>query len=153
MGKDLIIENNENPEMTCKEFRQFWKGVSEHTQTSASGLHFGVYKAAVKDETLSDIHARQLTMIAQSGVYPVRWSKSMQILMQKRAGKEVDMTNLRYLQLFEADFNQYKQKFIGKVAMENLANLGLLPEEHGSRRGSTATDSSLDVTLTVDVSR
>ena len=77
----------------------------------------------------------------------------MQILMQKRAGKEVDMTNLRYLQLFEADFNQYKQKFIGKVAMENLANSGLLREEHGSRKGSTATDSSLDVTLTVDVSR
>ena len=94
-----------------------------------------------------------MTLIARSGVYPLRWAKSMQILRQKRAGKEVDMSNLRYLQLFEGDFNHFKQKFIGLIAMENLVNSGLLPEEHGSRKGSTAIDSSLDVTLSVDISR
>ena len=77
----------------------------------------------------------------------------MQILMQKRPGEEVDMTNLRYLQLFEGDFNQLKQFFIGLIAMANLVNSGLLPEEHGSRRGSTAVDSIFDVTLSVDISR
>ena len=63
------------------------------------------------------------------------------------------MTNLRYLQLFEGNFNQLKQKFIGMIAMQNLASSGLLPEEHGSRRGSTAVDSSFDVALSVDISR
>ena len=151
--KDLTLENDKIPVVTATEFMQFWNGVSEHTQSSPSGLHYGVYKASAKDESLSDIHAKQMTLIARSGVYPSRWSKSMQILRQKRAGEEVDMSNLRYLQLFEGDFNWLKQIFIGRIAMENLTNSGLLPEEHGSRRGSTAIDASLDVALSVDVSR
>ena len=118
--KDLTLENDKIPVVTATEFMQFWNGVSEHTQSSPSGLHYGVYKASAKDESLSDIHAKQMTLIARSGVYPSRWSKSMQILRQKRAGEEVDMSNLRYLQLFEGDFNWLKQIFIGRIAMKNL---------------------------------
>ena len=153
MGKDLVLTNDKIPMMSTKEFCQFWNGVKEHTQSSAAGLHYGIYKAAAKDEVNTSVHAKQMTSIARSGVYPLRWAKSMQILMQKRAGEEVDMTNLRYLQLFEGDFNHLKQKFIGLIAMENLVNLGLLLEEHGSRRGNTAVDSSFDVALSVDISR
>ena len=101
--------------------------MNEHTQCSASGLYYGTYKAAAKDESNVAVHAEQMSLIATSGVYPMRWARSMQILMQKRAGEEVDMSNLRYLQLFEADFNHFKQKFIGVIAMMNLTNALLYP--------------------------
>ena len=38
-GKELILTNDKIPSMTTKEFSQFWNGVSEHTQSSAVGLH------------------------------------------------------------------------------------------------------------------
>ena len=59
------------------------------------------------------------------------------------------MKNLRYIQLFEADFNHLKQFFIGFMAMRNMERFGFLPEEHFSRRGSPAVDAKLDLVLTI----
>ena len=62
------------------------------------------YKAAVKSEVASKINTQQLTIIARRGVAPVRWGLSLQVLLKKLAGIYL-VEKLRYIQLYEADFN------------------------------------------------
>ena len=89
--------------------------MNEHTLSSASGLHYGTYKAAAKDEFISEAQALQLTLVARSGVHPKRWEMALQMLLAKLRG-ECSVENCRYLIIYEADFNQYKHYFIGGVA-------------------------------------
>ena len=60
---------------------------------------------------------------------------------------------LRYIQLYEADFNVFQQFVFGKEAMDTLTKNGFLLDEHFSRKGSTAEDATFDKTLMADLSR
>ena len=60
---------------------------------------------------------------------------------------------LRYMQLYEADFNFFQQFIFGREAMNSLMDRGLLPEEHFSKKGSTAEDAKFDKTPMADISR
>ena len=59
---------------------------------------------------------------------------------------------LRYIQLHEADFKFFQLFIFGKEAMETLTKNGLLPNEHFSKKGSTAEDVKFDKTLVADMS-
>ena len=59
---------------------------------------------------------------------------------------------LRYIQLYEADFNFFQQFIFGREAMNLLTDNGFLPEEHFSKKGSTAEDAKFDKTLTENLS-
>ena len=61
--------------------------------------------------------------------------------------------NLRYVQLYNADFNLFHQFMFDKEAMTALTKNRFLPEEHFSQRDSIADDAKLDKTLTVNLSR
>ena len=60
---------------------------------------------------------------------------------------------LRYIQLYEANFNFYNQFVFGKRAMNGMSENGFIPEELFSQKGSTAEDAKFDKTLTTDISR
>ena len=81
--------------------------MSEWTTSSLSTIHYGHYKATAKSELVSKINAQQLTVIARSGVAPVRWGMSLQVLLEKLAGICL-VEKLRYIQLYEADFNFFQ---------------------------------------------
>ena len=83
---------------TTKDFQMFWKRISEWTASLALSIHYGHYKAAVKSKILSKINAQQLTVIARSGVAPLRWGMSLQVLLEKLAGICL-VEKLRYIQL------------------------------------------------------
>ena len=77
--KELVDICQRNPrefgrkfEFTKSKFVKFWSRVNEHTQSSASGHHYGFYKAASRDSFGSKAHALQLTLVARSGVPPPR---------------------------------------------------------------------------------
>ena len=63
------------------------------------------------------------------------------------------METLRYMQLYEADFNFFQQFIFGKEAMDTLTKNKLLPHEHFSKKRSTAEDAKFDNTLMADLSR
>ena len=77
---------------------------------------------------------------------------SLQVLLEKLAGVCL-VEKLRYTQLYEADFNFFQQFIFGQEAMRSLTDHGLLPEEHFSKKGSTADDTKFDKTLMEDLSR
>ena len=117
-----------------------------------SGLHYGTYKASAKDTVASEALAKQMTLVARSGVYPPRWEVALQSLLAKAKGATT-IDKSRYLILFEGDYNQFKGHFIGGDANNALEELGVLPDEHFSRRGSTAIDCKFDSTLVEDIGR
>ena len=145
----MKIRNNEGQEIviTPEDFIRFWKQVREFTSSSPSGIHYSHYKASTQCKLSSKIQAQQLTIIARSQVYPERWNVSLQVLLEKIAGVCL-VEKLRYIQLYEADFNFFQQFIFGREAMNSLTDNGFLSEEHLSKKGSTAEDTKSDKTLT-----
>ena len=152
MAKVNPLNFDRKPVISSKSFVSYWLKVNEHTQSSVSGHHYGTYKAAARDETGSEAHALQLTLIARSGVYPVRWGTTIQVLLRQGDGP-CNIENMRYLNLYDAQFNCYKHFIVGGEAMETMTNFGLLPEVHFSKNRSTTVDAKLDTEQMQDICR
>ena len=106
--------------------------------SSPSSIHYGHYKASAENILSSKIHVQQLTVIARSGVAPERWGASLQVLLEKLAGMCL-VEKLKYIQLYEADFNFFQQFIFGRETMNTLMDRGLLPEEHFSNKAAQLT--------------
>ena len=152
MGVKIVNEEGSEIEISPEEFKDFIKKIKEFTSSSMSGTHYGHYKAAIQDEFSTKLLAQQLTVIARSGIPPENWSVGLQVMLEKIAGICL-VEKLRYIQLYEADFNFYNQFVFGKRAMNSLTENGFIPEELFSQKGSTAEDAKFDKTLTMDISR
>ena len=152
MGMKIVNEEGSEIEISPEEFKQFVKRIKEFKSSSMSGIHNGHYKAAVQDDFSTKLLAQQLTVIARSGVPPENWSVGLQVMLEKIAGICL-VDKLRYIQLYEADFQFYNQFVFGKRAMNSLSENGFIPEELFSQKGSTAEDAKFDKTLTTDISR
>ena len=98
MASKTPLSFERKPEISSKNFIAFWSRVNKHTQSSASGHHYGTYKAATKDDTRLEAHALQLTLIERSGVCPVQWGTTIRILLRKGDGP-CTIENTRYLNI------------------------------------------------------
>ncbi len=76
----------------------------------------------------------------------------LQVMLEKIAGVCL-VEKLQAIQLYEADFNCYNQFIFGRQAMQRLTDIGYVPEELFSQKGSTAEDAKFDKTLMTDLSR
>ncbi len=151
IGKQgMKIVNGEGSEIIIspEDFKRFWKRVKEFISSSMSGVHYGHYKAVIQDALSTEILAQQLTVIARSGIPPENWSIGLLFMLKKIAGVCL-VEKLRAIQLYEADFNCYKQFIFGGQAMQALINSGYIPEELFSQKGNTAEDAKFDKTLMV----
>jgi hypothetical protein len=93
-----------------------------------------------------------MNLIIESGTQPHRWGNALQVMLEKVAGVCL-VDKLRSIQLYEADLNWYMKFIFNDITLAKLTELGLLPKEHYSRKGSTAEDACLEKTLTLDISR
>ena len=84
-------------------------------------------------------------------MYPERWNILLQVLLDKIAGVCL-VKKLRYIQLYEADFNFFQQFIFGRKTTNLLTDNGFLPEEHFSKKESTAEDAKFDKTLIENLS-
>ena len=94
----------------------------------------------------------QLNLITRCGAPPSRWKNGLQVLLEKIPGIAL-VDKLRAILLMEGDFNFYNKWIFGHVAVNKLYEIGYIPEDQYSKRGSTAEDSKLDNRLTMDLSR
>ena len=141
-------EGNESIIMPEK-FKHFWRKVNEFTSSSMSGVHYSHY---VHNVSSTEILARQLTVIARSGIPPESWSVGLQVMLEKIAGVCL-VKKLQAIQFYEADFNCYNQFIFGKQAMITLTESRYIPKELFSQNGSTSEDTKFDKTLMADLSR
>jgi len=138
--------------ITNDDYRTFWRKVNESTSSSISGLHFGVYKAAMTSEAITSFLADKLSVTGSYGCPPTRWACGLQVMLEKVAGVAL-VNKLRAILLMEADYNFFNKWVFGYHAINRLYEEGYIPEDQYSQRESTSEDARLDSRLTMDISR
>ena len=101
--------------LNLENYRARWNRAKERTSSSPSGLHFGHYKACAQDDEASEVQAILGYIPLRTGYRPQRWKRAVNCMLGKGKGNEV--TNLRTICLFEADFN-YEN---GEIGRKNIA--------------------------------
>lgn len=91
-------------EITKEDFQQFWWKQKEWTSSSISSLHYGHYKAATTDDTLSKIHALFMEL-AITGGSPLSWWETCLSCMLEKVARVIKVDQFHAILLMEADFN------------------------------------------------
>jgi hypothetical protein len=140
-------------EITKEDFQKYWKKTKERTSSSISGLHYGHYKAAASNDTLSEIHAL-MTELAVTGASPfARWEKGLSCMLEKKAGV-IKVDKLRAILLMEADFNFFNGlMFAGRMMHQAEANERIPLECYGSRKNHEAVEIAVNRRLIADILR
>ena len=140
-------------EITKEDFQKYWRKTKERTSSSISGLHFGHYKAAAANDTLSEIHAL-MTELAVTGASPfARWEKGLSCMLEKKAGV-IKVDKLRAILLMEADFNFFNGlMFAGRMMHQAEANERIPLECYGSRKNHEAVEIAVNRRLIADILR
>ncbi|KAL7506238.1 hypothetical protein ACHAXN_003506 [Cyclotella atomus] len=124
-------------QMTTKEFQESMKVTHEDTSSSASGLHYTLWKAIAKDDDLSATHAIMISLPFMYGFVCERWRKIIDCMLEKKAGvRQIHI--MRIICLFEADFNTLLKFYFNKHIMPNAEKSGLSPDQWGGRNNRSA---------------
>lgn len=147
IGRDAV-------RLTCtkEEFQLYWKRVSENTSSSFSGIHFGHYVTAAKNDRLASFFAKKISYIAQSGRAPSRWGSGLNVLLEKVAGVAL-VNKLRAILLMEADMNMHNRLIFGDRMMEVARENNLVPDEQYAEKESDSQDGVFLKRLLSDISR
>jgi hypothetical protein len=140
-------------EITKEDFQRYWKKPRERTSSSISGLHYGHYKAAATDDTLSKIHAL-MTELAVTGASPFAQSEmGLSCMLEKTAGV-IKVEKLRAILLMEADFNFFNGLMFAGRMMQRAELLNRIPVEcYGSRKNHEAIEVAVNRRLVADLLR
>ena len=111
--------------LSANDFKQIFSKWNEKTTTSPSGHHLGHYKAVLQHEDICSYHAIMTLLPLIYGFSPPRWTKTIQIMLEKDRGKPL-IHRLRGIVILEADFN-WALCTICKCITGNLSVLHLLP--------------------------
>ena len=133
-------------------FQSYWNHATEKTSSSISGKHFGHYKAAAKDDTLSNLHAKIIETSYNTGLPLSRWKFALACLLEKIANV-ILVDKLRAILLLEADFNGANKTFFGKRMIDRLEGSNQLPDELFPRRETEAIKVALNRILLSDIAR
>ena len=79
-----------------------------------------------------DFESRTLTLIARSGIPPERWSRGLQVMLEKTEGVSL-IKKLRFILLMEGDKNAYNRMLIGYKAIRDLEEINYIPEDQYSQ--------------------
>jgi hypothetical protein len=138
-------------EITKKDFQQYWKKTKECTSSSISGLHYGHYKAASSNDTLSEIHAL-MTELAVTGASPLaRWEMGLSCMLEKAAGV-IKVKKLWAILLPHFNFCN-SLMFAGQMVHQAEANECIPLECYGSQENHEAVDVAVNQHLIADILR
>jgi hypothetical protein len=142
----------DSPVITTQAFKNTYKVAKETTSSSPSGRHIGHYKAAIKDDSLSYLHATMMSIPFQVGLVPERWKRVTDIMLEKSADSRCH--RLRIIALFESDLNHAKHILIGRRISHLIEDKEMLSEmQFGSRPGKRCMSAVLRKILQHDQTR
>jgi len=120
-------------QITTQTYRDGWIQVKEHTSSGSNVLHFGHFKAGVKDQTIADFEASMANFPYTTGYSPLRWRHGVDVELLKKPGVYSPET-FRTIQLFKPQFNA-NNKVLGHDTMAHSEKYNLIAEEqYGSRK-------------------
>jgi hypothetical protein len=100
-----------------------WRRQKEQMSGGISGLHFGHFKAHIKDHKLAALDASLRSVAYTTGYSFWRWKKGLDVQLLKKSNNHNAM-NLRTILLLEPDFNM-NNKVIGNDAMKRGEELSV----------------------------
>jgi hypothetical protein len=142
----MIPKDSVLTRITKDDWDRHWNTAKESTLSSASGRHFGHYKAALRSGYITYLHALQVTLITRRGIVLNRWSKGLLVMLEKIFGCLL-ITKLQSILLMEADFNATNKAIYGIRMLSNVRKYKLMPEEVYSKRNRLADDGTLSKIL------
>jgi hypothetical protein len=142
----MIPKDSVSTRITKDDWDGHWNMAKESASSSASGQHFGHYKAGLHSEYITYLHALQATVITRQGIVLDRWSKGLLVILEKIFGCSL-ITKLRSILLMEADFNATNKAIYGIRMLSNVRKYKLMPEEVYSKRNRLADDGTLSKIL------
>ena len=123
--------------VTTTDFPQFWLHADKEIQLSESGIHFGHYKAAARDQYLLALQAAKLTLAATTGIPLARWGNGLTILLEKMFGN-IYINKMRTICLLEADYDWLNKYVFAKHMTDRAFQEDIVPVEQFAKRGSEA---------------
>ena len=149
----VLPSNRLSCEITKEDFQLGWKKPKERTSSSISGLHYGHYMAAAKDDMLSEIHAIKTELAVTGGCPLPRWQAGLSCMLEKEPGV-IKVDKLRAILLMEADFNFFNGlMFAGRMMRRAEARQGIPKEIYGGRKNHEAIEVALNRKLIADILR
>eukprot|EP00956_Cyclotella_meneghiniana_P022017 scaffold40896_cov41-Cyclotella_meneghiniana.AAC.6 len=150
--RSIVPKNSVSTDLRRPVWKEKWRGSSEKTSSSLSGLHFGHYIAGTSSEIISHHHALKATICLKRGFSIDRWKGGMTCILEKLPGCCL-VTKLRAILLMEADYNAKNKIIYGVRMMDNARLHKLMQEEIYSEQGRTAEDGALAKILFYDLVR
>ena len=122
-GKCMRKADHNPLPITTSEAEAFWRNIKEKVSSSPSGMHIGVYKAALSNKVNAEIQAQMISIPYKIG-YPLkRTTKCVNVSLQKK-GKGIAPGDLRTIWLLEADLNagariHFVRRMMNGTALQN----------------------------------
>jgi hypothetical protein len=147
-----VIPTEVQSDLTPEQYKSGWKKVKEKTSAGPSGLTIPQMKAHGTPEYLTIMDTMMANLPYRYGFSPLRWHKGLDVMLKKKPGAR-QLSKLRAILLYEADFNQ-NNKRLGREMLYRAEEANAVAiEQYGSRKNMSATDQSLNKTLTFDIWR
>ena len=93
-----------NISLDNEDYTKMFKKWKEKTTTSPSGRHLGHYKSILQEPELIKYHCIMASLPLKYGFTPKRWTKAIQIMLEKKTGNPL-LHRLRGILILEADLN------------------------------------------------
>jgi hypothetical protein len=129
-----------------------WKRVREKTSAGPSGITIPHFKAHGRSKYLSEIDTIMANLPYIYGFSPQRWKKGLDVMLEKKPGVR-QVSSLRAILLYEADFNQNNKRLGREMLFRAEKHKAVAAEQFGSRKHLSAIDQSLNKALTFDIWR
>ena len=132
------------------QLKDSWSHAKEKTSSNGQ-LHFGHYKAGVKNDLLLMLHYILAEIPFRVGYSMSRWQNATNLMLLKSSGL-FNVEELRTIVLYEADLNN-NCKFYGQQLMSHAISNARIAKEQYSRPGRKSIDHALNRWLLFDLSR
>jgi hypothetical protein len=99
-----------------------WK---EASSTSPSGQHLGHYRAIIQHHILLECLTKFMAIAIERGISITRWQRSINVMLEKDPGQP-QISRLRIIHLFEADFNFFLKVMWGSQLVRRATNDGMI---------------------------
>ena len=139
-----------NPIISAEDIRSIFNNTRETTSSSPSGVHIGIWKAALMVDEIADLIAASITLPFLYGFTKERWRHSLHVMLAKM--KQPYMHKLRIVQPFEADYNAALKIYYARRMMDKSEKYNQNSDQiYAGRKGNTVHDCLVNLQLTYEL--
>ena len=145
------IKDMENG-ISLDDYTSLFKHTKESTSSSPSKIHMGHYIASCEHTNISQVHCTFMELPFKYGFTLDRWLNSLHCMLLKK--DKPYLTQLRIIQLIEADFNGALKILLSRRLMRHADTHGInSTQTHGGRQGRSTYDAMIISQLSTDITR